>query len=147
VNRKKNFQRFKGSFSCKVRYIELGKQYHPNTTTYKDYLKLKNLLEDTVNKIAKSERPEEMADGEPYEIKAGQASGLDVYRLFAYMDMGERNGLPMKRGYLVAPSFTTGASQAASFIKKKHGKGVVLAPLEDFPINQPMSTEEIEKYL
>lgn len=88
-----------------------------------------------------------LADKEPYELKAGQADGLDVYQLFAYMDMGEKNGLTMKRGYLIAPSFTTGASQAASFIKNKHGKEIVLAPLADFPINQPMSTKEIEKYL
>jgi hypothetical protein len=88
-----------------------------------------------------------LADGEPYEIKSIQADGLDVYQLFAYMDMGEKTDLPMKRGYLVAPSFTTGAAQAAQFIKKKHGKEIVLAPLEDFPINQPMSAEEMKEYL
>jgi hypothetical protein len=88
-----------------------------------------------------------LADGEPYEIKSMQADGLDVYQLFAYMDMGERNDLSMKRGYLIAPSFTTGASEASKFIEKKHGKIIVLAPLADFPVNQPMSTEEIEKYL
>lgn len=88
-----------------------------------------------------------MADGEPYEVKATQADGLDVYQLFAYMDMGERPELPMKVGYLLAPSFTTGSTQAANFIEKKHGKRIVLAPLEDFPINQPMSEEEIKKYL
>ena len=62
VNQKKNFQRFKGSFACKVRIVELGKQYHPNTITYKDYLQLKKLLKDTVIQIDKEERPEEMAE-------------------------------------------------------------------------------------
>ncbi len=61
-NRKKNFQRFKGSFSCKVRYIELGKQYHPNTIKYQDYLGLKKLLEDTIIQIDEEERPAEMAE-------------------------------------------------------------------------------------
>lgn len=88
-----------------------------------------------------------LADGEPYEIKSIQADGLDVYQLFAYMDMGETPELPMKVGYLLAPGFTTGATQAANFIKKKHGKQIILAPLEDFPINYPISAEEIKKYL
>jgi len=88
-----------------------------------------------------------IADGEPYEIKSTQAAGLNVYQLFAYMDMGETTELAFNRGYLVAPSFTTGATQAAKFIKDKHNKEIILAPLEDFPINQPMISQEIEKYL
>ena len=62
VNRKKNFKRFTGKFACNVEFIELGKQFHPNTTTYTDYEKLKKHLEDTINKIARRERPQEMAE-------------------------------------------------------------------------------------
>ena len=64
VDRKKNFERFKGSFACKVYFVELGKQYHPKSTTYSDYLKLKEKLKDIINKIARTKRPEEMAGRE-----------------------------------------------------------------------------------
>jgi Skp family chaperone for outer membrane proteins len=69
VNKKTNFQRFKGPFPFKAYFIELRKQYHPNTTKYKDYLTLKSKLRDTINDIARAEKPEEMAerDFEAYE--------------------------------------------------------------------------------
>lgn len=64
VDRKVNFKRFKGTFGVVVYYIELGKQYHPNNTKYEDYLALKSKLKNKFNKIAKAERPEEMAQRE-----------------------------------------------------------------------------------
>ena len=64
VDKKINFQRFKGTFGFTVYYVELGKQYHPSTTTYQDYLSLKSKLKDKINEIAKAERPEEMAERE-----------------------------------------------------------------------------------
>jgi len=62
VDKNKNFQRFKGPFACNVEFVELGKQYHPNTATYKHYLRLKKPLEATMRKIVKPERPEEIAE-------------------------------------------------------------------------------------
>ena len=88
VNKKINFARFKGTFACNAKFVELGKQYHPNTTTYVDYLRLKNLLDDTIEKIKGSERSEEMAERKykkrekqdlEDEVKALQA--LDEKRL------------------------------------------------------------------
>jgi len=70
VNRKKNFERFKGKFVCNVDFIELGKQYHPNTTTFKDYLRLKKQLTDTIEKIVESERPEEIEELKEQEAEA-----------------------------------------------------------------------------
>ncbi len=64
VNKKTNFQRLKGTFGFQVYYVELGKQYHPNTTKYQDYLALKSKLRDKINDIARAERPEEMAERE-----------------------------------------------------------------------------------
>lgn len=60
-----------------------------------------------------------LADGEPWELKVNEADGLDVYQLFAYMDMGN-----FEKGYLVAKSFKTGAESAANFINKNHNKTI-----------------------
>ena len=63
MDKKKNFQRFKGPFACNVEFVVLGIQYHPNArATYKDYLRLKKSLEAMIRKIVKSERPEEIAE-------------------------------------------------------------------------------------
>lgn len=62
VDKKKNFQRFHGKFACNVEFIELGKQFHPNTTTFTDYEMLKKQVWGTINKIAWAERPQEMAE-------------------------------------------------------------------------------------
>lgn len=82
-----------------------------------------------------------LADGEPWELKINEADGLDVYQLFAYMDMGNFN-----KGYLVAKSFKTGAQAAADFINKNHDKVIELYERAEFNINQPPTEEEIEKY-
>jgi len=82
-----------------------------------------------------------LADGEAWELKRGQAAGLDAYQLFAYMDMGK-----ISKGYLVAHSFATGAEVAAEFIKVNHGKQIVCAKLENFPINHPPSNDERDSY-
>lgn len=82
-----------------------------------------------------------LADGEAWEIKRDHASGLDVYQLFAYMDMGQ-----IQKGYLVAGNFSTGAKVAKDFINKHHQKQITLATLGQFPINHPPSDEERNTY-
>ena len=82
-----------------------------------------------------------LADGEAWEIKKDQANGLDIYQLFAYMDMGN-----IDTGYLLASSHATGAQAARDFIAKKHKKKITLAKRKDFPINQPPSEEERGSY-
>lgn len=82
-----------------------------------------------------------LADSEAWEIKRDQADGLDVYQLFAYMDMGQ-----IQKGYLVAASFSTGAEAARDFIKNNHKKEISLAKLEQFPINHPPAEEERTTY-
>lgn len=82
-----------------------------------------------------------LADKEAWELKKGQASGLDIYQLFAYMDMGR-----IEKGYLVAKSFTTGANTAADFIKQNHSKEILLVKLEEFPILKAPDAEERKKY-
>lgn len=62
VDKKANFSRFTGNFSCNVEFIELGKQFHPNKTSYSDYEVLKEKVLKTFNKIAWAERPEEMQE-------------------------------------------------------------------------------------
>ncbi|MCG2712760.1 MAG: hypothetical protein L6416_10635 [Candidatus Omnitrophica bacterium] len=71
-----------------------------------------------------------MADKEAWEIKVDQASALDVYQLFMYMDIGN-----FDKGFLVAKSFTTGAEVASRKIMEKHKKEITLAKREKFPIN------------
>lgn len=82
-----------------------------------------------------------LADGEPWELKINEADGLDVYQLFAYMDMGN-----FEKGYLVAKSFRTGAESAAAFINKNHNKVIELIERDEFPINNPPTEEELQKY-
>jgi len=82
-----------------------------------------------------------LADGEAWEIKRDQANGLDVYQLFAYMDMGS-----IDKGFTVATSFAPGASAAADFIKATHKKEITLAKRSDFPINHPPSEDERKQY-
>ena len=82
-----------------------------------------------------------LADGEAYELKVMQAGGIEVYQLFAYMDMGD-----LESGYLIAPSFGVGAEAAAAHIEQKHGKQIRLVPTKDFPITDPPSQKELEDY-
>jgi len=82
-----------------------------------------------------------LADKEAWEIKRDQANGLDVYQLFAYMDMGN-----IDKGFLVASSFATGAIVASEFIKDHHGKEITIARRSDFPINHQPSEDERKEY-
>ena len=82
-----------------------------------------------------------LADNEAWEIKRDQADGLDVYQLFAYMDMGG-----IIKGFLVASDFSTGAKAAKDFVNANHKKEITLAKLEDFPITHPPSDEERKTY-
>lgn len=80
-----------------------------------------------------------LADGQAYEIKTVKADGIDIYQLFAYLDMGG-----MESGIFIAPDYSTGATEAAKFIENKHKKKITLAKLEEFPINYAVTKNEIE---
>ncbi len=82
-----------------------------------------------------------LADGEAWELKKGQADGIDIYQLFAYMDMGN-----ITNGYLLAKSFSPGAQVAAEFINKTHGKEINTIKMEEFPILHAPNAEERKKY-
>ena len=114
--------------------------------------RLKNWLENNpLKKVAKAQieyavegldgNIDVLADGQAIEIKRDQANGLDVYQLFAYMDMGD-----ISEGMLVAASFSPGAEAAASFVNKNHPKNIQLAKLGDFPINHHPSEDERAAY-
>jgi len=79
-----------------------------------------------------------LADGEPYEIKTTKADGIDIYQLFAYMDMGK-----FDKGVFLAPEYATGAEEARKFIEENHGKKIILARLEEFPILHPLQAHEL----
>jgi hypothetical protein len=82
-----------------------------------------------------------LADGEAWELKREQASALDVYQLFMYMDIGK-----IEKGFLVAKSFSPGAQIAAKAVADKHAKTLVLAERAQFPINHQPSAQEREDY-
>ncbi|MCQ6568140.1 ATP-binding protein [Bacillus mycoides] len=82
-----------------------------------------------------------LADGEAWELKINKADGLDVYQLFAYMDMGNIN-----TGFLIAPDFKTGAHSAKDFINLKHEKQIFLVKTSELPILSSPTAEDIKKY-
>lgn len=82
-----------------------------------------------------------LAQNEAWELKKVPVSGLDVYQLFAYMDMGN-----IEKGYMLAYEFKTGAEAARDFINKKHNKLITFVNFNEFPINQPPNEQEIKKY-
>lgn len=82
-----------------------------------------------------------VADDEPYELKIDQGKGTDVYQLFAYLDMGG-----YKKGYMIAPSFGSGAEEAAKYINEHHEVEIILCPTSDFPILHPPTAEERERH-
>ena len=79
-----------------------------------------------------------LADGQAYEIKTTKADGIDIYQLFAYLDMGN-----IASGIFVAPDYSTGAAEAAKHIEINHKKKITLAKLEEFPINQAITKQEL----
>lgn len=82
------------------------------------------------------------ADTEAWELKVNQADGLDIYQLFAYMDMQN-----IDQGHIVSDGISTGASEAIKHIEEEHGKSIESIDREDLAINHPMSEAEIEKYV
>lgn len=82
-----------------------------------------------------------LADNEAWELKRNQASALDVYQLFMYMDIGD-----LKKGYLLAESFSPGAKVAAKFIQDKHSRTIALTTLNQLPICQHPNAQEREDY-
>ena len=83
-----------------------------------------------------------LADGEAWEIKRDDAYGLDVYQLFAYLDMTD-----FKKGFLLAKGFRDSAYAAKDHINSKHDVEIVLTMLEMYPINYPLTEIEIAQYL
>ena len=83
-----------------------------------------------------------LADREAWEIKREDAYGLDVYQLFAYLDMSD-----FKKGYLLAKGFRDSAYAARDHINSNHEVEIVLARLENYPINHPLTEREIAQYL
>ena len=83
-----------------------------------------------------------LADGEAWEIKRDDAYGLDVYQLFAYLDMTE-----FKKGFLLAKGFKNSAYAARDHINKTHEVEIILTMLEQYPINHPLTEKEIAEYL
>ena len=83
-----------------------------------------------------------LADGEAWEIKRDEAYGLDVYQLFAYLDMTD-----FKKGFLLAKGFKDSAYAARDHINSKHDVEIVLTMLEECPINHPLTEKEIAEYL
>ena len=82
-----------------------------------------------------------LADGEAWEIKRDDAYGLDLYQLFAYLDMTD-----FKKGYLLAKGFKDSAYAARDHINQKHDVEIVLTELAEFPIVHPLSEQEIAQY-
>ena len=83
-----------------------------------------------------------LADGEAWELKRDDANGLDVYQLFAYLDMTD-----FKKGFLLAKGFKTSAEAACDHINETHDVQITLSHLEKYPINHPLSEQEMQKYL
>ena len=82
-----------------------------------------------------------LANGEAWELKIIPVSGLDIYQLFAYMDMGN-----IERGYILAYEFKSTALATVDFINKNHKKLITIVCMKEFPINQIPNEEEIRKY-
>ena len=78
---------------------------------------------------------------EAWELKTQQASSLDVYQLFMYMDVED-----IQNGHLVAPSFSPGASNAVRLITEKHKKIISLDKTDGLPINHSPTSDELSKY-
>lgn len=83
-----------------------------------------------------------LADSDAWELKRDDAYGLDVYQLFAYLDMTD-----FKKGYLLAKRFKDSAYAARDHINRKHDVEIVLDTLENYPINHPLTEQEIAEYL
>lgn len=82
-----------------------------------------------------------LADDEVWELKSDTASGQEVYQLFSYLDI---TGLEI--GYLVAKDFLNSAKYAQEHINKTHNKNIYLITLDEFPILDPPTPEEIKNY-
>ncbi len=82
-----------------------------------------------------------LADGEAWKVKKELANGVDVYQLFAFMDMGK-----ITKGRLVAPEFEKSAHYACQFIKENHHKEIDLVQLLSKSPQLPITEEEMKKY-
>ena len=65
-----------------------------------------------------------------------------MYQLFAYLDMTD-----FKKGFLLAKGFKTSAEAARDHINETHDVQITLSHLEKYPINHPLSEQEMQKYL
>ncbi len=103
------------------------------------YSKKNVVSEYTVGKL--NGKVDILADGEAWEIKTQQINGLDVYQLFAYMDMGD-----IENGYILGKDISTGGEEAINFINEKHRKNIKFVSLDEFNIVGPPDMEELDKY-
>lgn len=83
-----------------------------------------------------------LADDEVWEIKRDDANGMDVWQCFAYMDMTGKT-----KGFLLAKSFRPSAHATARHINDKHNVNIVLTELQQYPINHPLTEQEVATYL
>jgi len=49
-------------------------------------------------------------------------------------------------GIFIAPSYTTGAKETAKYISEKYKRKIILAKLDEFPINYPLTKDEMEQF-
>ena len=77
-----------------------------------------------------------LADGEAWEIKRDDAYGLDVYQLFAYLDMTE-----FKKGYLLAKGFKDSALAARDHINSHHDVQIVLNAVRELSCQPTIDRE------
>lgn len=83
-----------------------------------------------------------LADDEVWEIKRDDANGMDVWQCFAYMDMTGKT-----KGFLLAKSFRPSAHATVRHINDKHNVHITLTELQQYPINHPLTEQEVDKYL
>jgi hypothetical protein len=78
---------------------------------------------------------------EAWEIKTVQADAKDVYQLYMYMDIAE-----IDKGYFLAPGFSPGAEIAKNHIQTNHKKTIEFTRLDEYPINDSPTQEELQEY-
>jgi len=137
-NKKKNYLKIKTypeQIPEKLLRDRLATWLENNPLHKREHVSTEYVLEGIEGKI------DILADEEVWEIKTDQASALDVYQLFMYMDI--KGG---SKGFLVASGFSTGANIALKHIKKKYKLDITLTTLDQFPITHPPTGAEREEY-
>lgn len=89
----------------------------------------------------------QMKDGsyEIWELKNEEARALDVFQLFMYMTV-KKEDVQVKRGFILATSFSNGAKFAVEFLNKKYGFNIIKTTYQDYPINYKPTPDELKEY-